>query len=191
MTPSADSATGPGPVAIGLGPPGAGFGTAGLGPVAITQAEFAWIADFLRERSGIDLKDGKQGLVTSRLDRRLRYYGLETYSEYFGLFEGPDAPEEAGLVVDLLTTNETYFFREPQHFKLLPKLLPTGEYTRRSACGARPARPARKPIRLPWSWPVAWGRSRGRCSARTSHGAHGFHPEHSRAIVRGRAAQQT
>ncbi|MGV8597803.1 CheR family methyltransferase, partial [Pseudomonas aeruginosa] len=50
---------------------------------------------------------------------RLRAVGAGTFSEYLRLLGDPANQDERRLVVDLLTTNETYFFREPQHFKML------------------------------------------------------------------------
>jgi chemotaxis protein methyltransferase CheR len=94
-----------------------------LGRARISDAEFTWIRDFLVQRTGIELKAGKEALVVGRLDRRLRHYGLVEFAEYFRLL-GQDQ-EEADLVVDLLTTNETYFFRESEHFDRLPHLLPS------------------------------------------------------------------
>jgi chemotaxis protein methyltransferase CheR len=88
-----------------------------------TRKEFAWIGDFLMQRAGIELKPGKEALVVGRLSRRLRHHGLETYSEYFGLLSGDLGGRESRIAVDLLTTNETYFFREHQHLDLLPELI--------------------------------------------------------------------
>lgn len=88
----------------------------------ITAEEFAWIRAFLFERTGIELRDGKEPMVMGRLDRRLRHFKLETYSEYFAHLGDRD-PVETQLAVDLLTTNETYFFREPQHFTFLAQVV--------------------------------------------------------------------
>jgi chemotaxis protein methyltransferase CheR len=106
-----------------------------LGPIAtgiegLTPDEFDWISTFLRRATGIELKDGKQSLVMGRLERRLRRHGLSSYTEYFQLITGPGAAAEAQMAIDLLTTNETYFFREPQHFDRLPSLLPDRQSTR-------------------------------------------------------------
>lgn len=84
----------------------------------ISADEFAWLARFLHAMTGIDLKPGKEAMVMGRLDRRLRHFGLTSYSEYFRRL-GDGDPLETRLVVDLLTTNETSFFREPAHFDFL------------------------------------------------------------------------
>jgi chemotaxis protein methyltransferase CheR len=84
----------------------------------LSPEEFAWLCHFLKERTGIELKPGKESMVMGRLDRRLRYHGLDSYAEYLRLLATGD-PSESQMAVDLLTTNETYFFREPKHFEFL------------------------------------------------------------------------
>ena len=96
-------------------------GHGGFSPVAITAAEFAWITNFLRERTGIELKEGKQALVTSRLDRRLRHHGSSSYADYFALLGRHDLPEETIVAVDLLTTNETSFFPRAAALRAPPR----------------------------------------------------------------------
>ncbi len=81
--------------------------------------EFFWIKDYLYKQAGIVLNDSKQALVSGRLDKRLRHYGFSSYSEYFRSFGKPGFEQEASVALDLLTTNETYFFREPKHFDFL------------------------------------------------------------------------
>lgn len=87
--------------------------------VALKKNEFEWISRFLYERTGIALNDGKQALVMGRLDKRLRKRNLQSYSEYFALLGRPGYEDETTVAIDLLTTNETYFFREPKHFDFL------------------------------------------------------------------------
>lgn len=81
--------------------------------------EFVWIRDYLYKHAGIVLNDTKQAMVAGRLDKRLRYHGLDSYSEYFQLFNTPGFENETVMAIDLLTTNETYFFRESKHFDFL------------------------------------------------------------------------
>jgi chemotaxis protein methyltransferase CheR len=49
----------------------------------------------------------------------LRHHAAECYAEYFQRLAGGQDPHEVRIAIDLLTTNETYFFREPAHFQLL------------------------------------------------------------------------
>lgn len=90
--------------------------------VAIKKTEFEWISRFLYARTGIALNEGKQALVMGRLDKRLRKRNLTTYSDYFALLGRPGYEDETTVAIDLLTTNETYFFREPKHFDFLKNI---------------------------------------------------------------------
>jgi chemotaxis protein methyltransferase CheR len=65
------------------------------------------------------LSQGKKALVSGRLSQRLRECRLGSYAKYYELIVSGTAPAEAQLAIDLLTTNETYFFREAGHFDLL------------------------------------------------------------------------
>jgi len=91
--------------------------------ISLNAQEFEWIARFLYEQTGITLKDGKQALVMGRLDKRLRNLELDSYSAYFSLLGKPGYEDETTAAVDLLTTNETYFFREPKHFDFLARTI--------------------------------------------------------------------
>ena len=102
---------------------------AGIDQRLLTPDEFAWIRAFLFRRTGIELKEGKESMVMGRLDRRLRYYGMDHYGEYFTHL-GDHDPAETQVAVDLLTTNETYFFREPAHFEFLAEVMRTHEARR-------------------------------------------------------------
>ncbi|MEQ1638540.1 MAG: CheR family methyltransferase [Methylococcales bacterium] len=86
---------------------------------AIRADEFDWISRFLNERTGILLKEGKQAMVMGRLEKRLRMLNLDNYGDYFHRLGKPGEETETRLAIDLLTTNETYFFRESQHFDFL------------------------------------------------------------------------
>lgn len=97
---------------------------AGAGPApSITTHEFEALRRWLHTNAGISLTAAKQPLVTSRLAKRLRELGLSTYTEYLRRLGADAAERQAAL--DLLTTNETYFFREPRHFEFLRGILPT------------------------------------------------------------------
>lgn len=88
-------------------------------PSRLSRAEFVWFRDFLKTRTGIVLNDSKEQLVVGRLDKRLRALGLDSFGEYFSRLGLPEHEVETELAMDLLTTNETYFFREPKHFEFL------------------------------------------------------------------------
>jgi chemotaxis protein methyltransferase CheR len=94
------------------------------GPSApgITATEFRQLRDWLKSATGIALSSSKTVLVTSRLACRLRARGVATFTAYLRLVATD--PIERQCAIDLLTTNETYFFREPRHFDWLRDLLP-------------------------------------------------------------------
>jgi chemotaxis protein methyltransferase CheR len=81
--------------------------------------EFEQICALMQQVSGIRLGQAKKPLVASRLLKRLRSLDLSAYSDYVALLARPDQDEERRTVVDLLTTNETFFFREAAHFDFL------------------------------------------------------------------------
>lgn len=85
----------------------------------ITDPEFERLRRFFQQASGIRLADTKKVLVCGRLAKRLRQLGLATYAAYLDLIQRPDQRVERQTAIDLLTTNETHFFREPRHFELL------------------------------------------------------------------------
>ena len=90
--------------------------------ITITDKEFAQFQRFIHEAAGITLTPSKKPLVCGRLGKRLNKHRINSYTEYFGLLKSGRAPEEVQIAIDLLTTNETYFFRESKHFDLLRKL---------------------------------------------------------------------
>lgn len=95
------------------------------GGVGAQSREFAWTdADFDRvqaliyQRAGISLHDGKHAMVYSRLSRRLRDTGRQSFKAYLNWLESHDGPEWQEFI-NALTTNLTSFFREHHHFEIL------------------------------------------------------------------------
>lgn len=103
------------------------------GEFALTGADFAQIAALLYDTAGIALPDSKATLVYSRLAKRLRALGLESFRQYCELLESSDGLDERQKMLAALTTNVTRFFREPHHFEHLEKnvLPPALESVRR------------------------------------------------------------
>lgn len=87
----------------------------------ISDKAFKDFRSFIYDVAGIDLSDDKKTLVTSRLGKRLRHYDLKNFSQYFDMVVADQPQGERQTCIDLLTTNETYFFREPEHFQFLRK----------------------------------------------------------------------
>jgi chemotaxis protein methyltransferase CheR len=86
------------------------------GEFAFTAGDFRRIAELLYEQAGISLTETKATLVYSRLAKRLRGLGLESFADYCALIASPDGVDERANMLNALTTNVTRFFREPHHF---------------------------------------------------------------------------
>ncbi len=83
------------------------------------DAEFQLFRRLVQDRLGIHLSDGKQALVAGRLMSRIRLLGMRSYKDYLDHVRDPRNSEELQHALDRLTTNETSFFREADHFQIL------------------------------------------------------------------------
>ena len=86
---------------------------------AISRDEFARFAAWVDSAAGIHLPERKVSLLLRRLGRRLRELELSSYGDYLDLVRAD--PAERTLALDLISTNETSFFREPKQFELLER----------------------------------------------------------------------
>ncbi len=84
---------------------------------------FRRISALMHSAIGLSFADSKKPLVSSRLASRIQRLGLGGFEDYLALIESDDDGGEFQVAVDLLTTNETYFFREPAHYALLEREL--------------------------------------------------------------------
>jgi chemotaxis protein methyltransferase CheR len=83
-----------------------------------TEREFRLFQKLVYERAGIHLAPTKRALLNGRLARRVRELGLRTFAAYYDYVCQAGETETIELF-DRITTNETAFFREPRHFRLL------------------------------------------------------------------------
>lgn len=82
----------------------------------MTDREFDRIVAYMRNRYGIEMKD-KRSIVSGRLDNHVGALGYSNYTEIMNAAErNPKGPEDK-MLVDILTTNYTYFMREFEHFE--------------------------------------------------------------------------
>lgn len=88
---------------------------------ALKDSEFKQFQSWLYRAAGINLSPAKKALVAGRLSKRLKHHQLNSYGDYFQMIMGHGATAELQIALDLLTTNETYFFREDAHFEFLAK----------------------------------------------------------------------
>lgn len=130
---------------------------------------FDYIISLIYERTRIRLHDGKQHLIRSRLGKRMRLHGIESFEDYCEFLQNVADEDEFTHVVDALTTNFTNFLREQDHFdfmveKALPAVLPEGKrvinvWSAASATGEEPYSIAfylaeKFPQALGWDWRI-------------------------------------
>lgn len=105
----------------------------------LTTLEFGRIARLVESKAGIKLPPNKRLMLEGRLRKRLRAHGLETFKEYCEfLFKGEGTAGEIGFLINVVTTNKTDFFREPDHFDFLMKKAVPELIRRRSGTETQP-----------------------------------------------------
>ncbi|MCI4626233.1 MAG: methyltransferase domain-containing protein [Candidatus Magnetoovum sp. WYHC-5] len=86
----------------------------------LTESDFLHLSEFIHSEVGIKMPASKKTMVEARLQRRLRILGMSDFSQYLNLVFSPKGFESEIIhLIDVLTTNKTDFFREPQHFNYL------------------------------------------------------------------------
>lgn len=138
-------------------------------PSPPTDREFRSFQQLIEREAGIHLAPHKKALLAGRLNRRIRELGLPSFGSYYErVVDGDDG--ELTHLLDAIATNETRFFREPEHFRVLadhivPELVQLAESGRKArgvrvwsaACstGEEPYSIAMVLRRcLPQDWPV-------------------------------------
>lgn len=94
-----------------------------MAALSFSDREFQAIASLMYEAAGLSYNESKKSLIHSRLSSRIQKLGLSGFSEYIDILQDESQGAEFQMAVDLLTTNETYFFREPKHYELLQREL--------------------------------------------------------------------
>jgi len=103
----------------------------------LSEHELKRVADFIGAEVGIQLPMAKRTLVESRLSKRLRVLGFNDFKTYLDhTLESTDGALEKLQLIDVLTTNKTSFYREPDHFNYLvehavPTIIKNSEGSRR------------------------------------------------------------
>jgi len=105
--------------------------------VVLDEHELKRVSDFIGTEVGIQLPMAKRTLVESRLSKRLRILGFTDFKSYLDhTLESADGALEKLQLIDVLTTNKTSFYREPDHFEYLinhavPAIIKRNNTTRR------------------------------------------------------------
>ena len=103
-----------------------------------SHSEFRLFQELIHREVGIFLSDAKMALLSGRLAPRLRELRLDSFQAYHRHVTEVD-PAERVRMLDCITTNETRFFREPQQFDFLEKVL-IPRLRDDAAAGRRPRR---------------------------------------------------
>ncbi len=102
------------------------FETAGR--IELTDEEFRLLASFIYDHAGLYFDDASRFLLESRLQNRLKEHHFDSFLKYYHyLLYHQDRVEELKVMIDIVTTNETYFYREKNQLdafaeEILPEL---------------------------------------------------------------------
>lgn len=88
----------------------------------MTDKEFERLVHFLESRYGINFSQ-KKVIVQGRLDNYLARNGFASYGDYLNAVEHDKSGHELQNMLNILTTNHTYFWREPDHFMFLKDVI--------------------------------------------------------------------
>ncbi|MCY1353578.1 Chemotaxis protein methyltransferase [compost metagenome] len=101
--------------------------------IELGEKEFRQLQRLFYEHVGLQLQPVKKPLICGRLAKRLSALQLSSYQDYYLHLISPAGETELEVAIDLITTHETYFFREPKHFdflqqKILPEMAARDEF---------------------------------------------------------------
>jgi chemotaxis protein methyltransferase CheR len=97
----------------------------------INEDQFKRFQTLIYKHCGIRLDDRKQLLLRTRLQRRLRQISMDDVEKYLGIVTRPDGTDELQSLIDVVTTNETSFFRTQSHFDWFSKVFLPEVHSRR------------------------------------------------------------
>ena len=90
----------------------------------LRDVDYERISRLVYEQCGINLHNGKKELVKARLGKRLREGNFKSFGDYYRYVVTDDGTDELISMIDSLSTNLTYFFREESHFHTLRQIIP-------------------------------------------------------------------
>jgi chemotaxis protein methyltransferase CheR len=115
--------------------------------IAISDTDFLKFREYFYRKTGILFEDSKRYFVDKRLIERIAATQSESFRSYFMLLRFESGSDEIQTLVNQMTVNETYFFREEYQFECMVRSM-LGEITRRKNDNG--------PIRI-WSVPSSSG----------------------------------
>jgi len=98
-----------------------------------TEEVFTLFQKLVHNKLGIHLAKQKRMMLGHRLFKRVKHIKANGFSDYFRYISNPENYRELEVALELMTTNETFFFREPKHFdfltnNILPQSNPNKEF---------------------------------------------------------------
>ena len=84
-----------------------------------SDEDFNFIREIVYKLSRISIGPNKRVMVLSRISRRMRALQINTVKDYCEYIKKPTGSKELSALIDAISTNHTYFFREAQHFAYL------------------------------------------------------------------------
>jgi chemotaxis protein methyltransferase CheR len=105
--------------------------------IPLGEGEFRLLRDLIREYCGIFFDDGSRFLLERRLSRRLKLHHLSDFRDYYRLLlYDKKKDDELTAAIDVLTVNETFFFREKNQLtafsdEILPEIRETNREKKR------------------------------------------------------------
>jgi chemotaxis protein methyltransferase CheR len=115
--------------------------------IRIGDDDFEWFRSYFGRRTGIYFEEHKRYFVDRRLEARVRETGHDSVRQYFAFVQFQPSQDEFQRLVNVMTTNETYFYREDYQLHALTGTV-LDEVVRRKQPG--------QPIRI-WSMPCSTG----------------------------------
>jgi chemotaxis protein methyltransferase CheR len=100
----------------------------------ISEREFSKFSALAREKFGLELRQGKEELVSTRLRKKMREVGIGSFREYYDFVLADRTGDALIAMIDALATNHTSFLRERAHFdflrtQLLPEIAGRAQFT--------------------------------------------------------------
>jgi len=89
----------------------------------MTASTFDRFRKLIYDKSGISLGTNKEALVKSRISKRMRVLGIGAYKDYLSFVLSDQTGSEMELLLDAISTNVTSFYREPDHFVFMRKVI--------------------------------------------------------------------
>ncbi|MEW6669204.1 MAG: protein-glutamate O-methyltransferase CheR [Thermodesulfobacteriota bacterium] len=89
----------------------------------LSERDYVNFSNLIHEKCGIYLHKGKKELLKARLAKLLRGYDFDSIRDYYKFLMTDESGQEMISLLDSISTNLTYFFREPRHFEFLSQMV--------------------------------------------------------------------